>query len=153
GPGSVVPVVARRGPEQVAAWLGVLRAGAAFALTPADGQAPVLTGPPLEPVPVEPGDPAVMLGGTVVATQESLLQAALTVAWLHDLDQDSRVFVTTANPVAEVFGCLCAGARLMLAGGETGITDVILPPDLAGADDITAGAVRAVSVVWQDVRP
>ncbi|QUQ64653.1 condensation domain-containing protein [Kutzneria sp. CA-103260] len=156
-PGSVVPVISARGAEQVAAWLAVLRTGAAIT-TELVGDGPVLSdtgalwlseGPPLELAPVGPDDPAFVLDGVVV-TQEALLNAALTVAWLHDLEPESRLFAATSIPMAEAFGCQFTGAQLVLSG-RVGITDAILTPDLI--DEIPDGSLRAVSLVWQDVRP
>lgn len=145
GPGSVIPVMAHRGPGQVAAWLAVLRTGAAITLSAVDDGLVLSEGPPLELTPVEPGDPAVVLDGVVV-TQEQLLTAALTVAWLHDLEPESRLFAGRETPLAEAFGCLCSGARLLL-DVTPGLTDAIVSPEL------TDFPADSVSVVWQDVRP
>ncbi|OXM69562.1 hypothetical protein CF165_08585 [Amycolatopsis vastitatis] len=128
GTGAVVGVLASPGPRQVAAWLGVLRAGAAFApLDPSRPDPPgiellreadVAPGPPGAPVPVDEHAPAVVLvspdGETVVWEQENLLHAALTTAWLHELGPGSQLLVPGATAVVEAFACLCSGARLVL---------------------------------------
>ncbi|RSM46442.1 hypothetical protein DMA12_11735 [Amycolatopsis balhimycina DSM 5908] len=128
GPGAVVGVVASPGPRQVAAWLGVLRAGAAFAPLDPDRPEPagiellreadVEPGPPVPAVPVDERAPAVVLippgGETVVWEQGNLLYAALTTGWLHELGPGARLVASGATAVVEAFACLCSGARLVL---------------------------------------
>ncbi|MEU5265219.1 condensation domain-containing protein, partial [Amycolatopsis sp. NPDC021455] len=162
GPGAVVGVAISPGPRQVAAWLGVLRAGAAFALLDQAGievlrEADVEPGPPVAPVPVDERAPAVVLvspdGENVVWEQENLLHAALTTAWLHELGPDSRLLAPATAAVVEAFACLCSGASLVL-------TDVVERDGrsfyrAAGcpgfAADIVGGSLRPVPNTRLDV--